>query len=101
MINEIVKGLYHSYKSKCISSDDVYIGFEEFEKVHTKAKKYVLKAHKKNKRKDKVPVCVMRLDEKYLYWVEIVDDKAVVNFIDNIQFDMLFNKELKEAGNER
>jgi hypothetical protein len=95
MTKDIVKGLYHSYKSRCISSDDVYIGFEEFKKVHEKARRNVLRAHRKNKREDKIPVCIMRLDDKYLYWVEIVDEKAVVNFIDNIQFEALFSKEIQ------
>ena len=102
MVNEDVKTLYQLYKTMCLDTGDVYIGIDGFEKIHNKAKQYVLRAYDKREELGGIPYCIMRLDNKYLYWVEIANNaagkpEAGVNFITNLQFNMLFEKQLKNS----
>lgn len=93
---KVIDNLYSDYKEKCLQRDQNYISKKNFEVIHKKARKYVLDVYEKNKKVGKpgqIPTCVMKIDDNWLYWVEIRDrhgeEVAVVNFITNDQYEYL------------
>ena len=93
----IIRNLYKSYQEKCVNESLAYINFGKFKKIHKKAREMLLSLASKNST-SKVPYCIVKIDDNWLYWVEIVKDDVVVNFITPEQFKYLFFNELK--GNQ-